>query len=580
MPQPNPRPSSEPQRPASFEPEVFGKYFLVDRIAVGGMAEIFKAKTFGHGGFEKLLVVKRILSNLSSNHEFEEMFVDEAKVSATLQHANIVQTFEFGKIRENCFIAMECVEGKDIKGLLRKLAHKRRLLPIEFAVYVAHEAAKGLAYAHRKQDREGQDLDLVHRDMSPSNVLISYEGEVKIADFGIAKAKTNTYTTRDGVLKGKFEYMSPEQASGHDIDHRSDIFSLGIILYECLTGRRLFKAGSDLKTLEAIKACDIDPPSVHNPAVPARVDQIVMRALARRPDDRYQEAHEFQADLMEFLHPATPDLTRQSFAHFLGDVFAQEIADERRRLEEGTRRANEIHQQAPEVDLEPSWSDSAPGTLHTAGSRLPIVVVVGVMLLLLGGLAWVVFRPSPAPEPLAPPPLVALTGSATVEIDVPARVLVDEQPVGEGTRVEVRDLAAGEHMLRIEAAGFVPRFTTFRIAEGDRLRIAERLAPLPADGAEVSDPTAAEAAAGEPEAASTASSPSKEPGLIGVNVSRNWAHVWIDGQKLDLTTPLAKVPIEPGVHTVRVENEAFGIDATRQVTIDPGEVATVLFDLE
>ncbi|MBN1336581.1 MAG: serine/threonine protein kinase [Deltaproteobacteria bacterium] len=559
------RPPVPPPLPASFEPEAFGKYFLVDRVAVGGMAEIFKAKAFGQGGFEKLLVIKRILSNLSENDEFVEMFVDEARVSASLQHANIVQTFDFGKIRENCFIAMECVEGKDVKGLIRKLAHKRKLLPAEFAVYIAQEAAKGLAYAHRKEDRQGHPLGIVHRDISPSNVLISYDGEVKIADFGIAKARTNTYTTRDGVLKGKFEYMSPEQASGRDIDHRSDIFSLGVILYECLTGRRLFKATSEVKTLEAIKTCDIVRPSTHNPAIPARLDEIVMRALARRVEDRYQDAREFQADLLEYLHPATPDLTRPSFAHYLADLFSEEIRAERERLEEGTLRAARIQEATDHADTQPVWTEGITGTLKTPGSRLSVALVVTVMILLLGGLAWVILQPASPPAATALPVLVPRTGTASVELEVPARVRVDGALKGEGAQVEIHDLTPGSHTLSIEADGYVPRQTTFTIAAGDRLRLSERLERVEAPA---------------PSEVSTQAPAAEAPGWLALNVSPGWAHVWIDGRKLSETTPLANHPLLPGTHDLRLENAELGIDETRQVTIESGRTERILIRVE
>ena len=173
---------------AAFQPESFGRYFLVDKVAVGGMAEVFKAKSFSTGGFEKLLVIKRILDHLSSNDEFVDMFIDEAKISVELQHPNIVQIYDFGQLGQNYFIAMECVEGKDVKGILRKLAERRKLLPPEFAVYIANEMCKGLDFAHKKTNLRGELLGIVHRDVSPSNILVSYTGEVKVADFGIAKA--------------------------------------------------------------------------------------------------------------------------------------------------------------------------------------------------------------------------------------------------------------------------------------------------------------------------------------------------------------------------------------------------------
>jgi serine/threonine protein kinase len=171
-----------------FEPQRFGRYVLVDKIAVGGMAEVFKAKSFSEGGFEKLLVIKRILHHLSANEEFVEMFIDEAKISVELQHPNVVQIFDFGKSGDNWYIAMELVEGKDAKGILRRLARRRKLMPAEFAILIAHEMCKGLDYAHKKTDIGGQPLDIIHRDISPSNIIVSYGGQVKVADFGIAKA--------------------------------------------------------------------------------------------------------------------------------------------------------------------------------------------------------------------------------------------------------------------------------------------------------------------------------------------------------------------------------------------------------
>ncbi len=644
----------------SFQPESFGKYYLVDKIAVGGMAEIFKAKSFGHGGFEKLLVIKRILPHISEKEEFVEMFVDEAKVSVALQHANIIQTYDFGKVHENWFIAMECVEGKDVKGLLRKLAQRRRLLPIEFAVYVAHEVAKGLDYAHRRENLQGSGLGIVHRDMSPSNVLISYEGEAKIADFGIAKATTNAYNTKDGVLKGKFEYMSPEQAMGLDIDRRSDIFSCGIILYECLTGRRLFKSESDVKTLETIKACDIDPPSTLNPSIPARLDEIVMRALARRREDRYQEARELQNDLLEFLYPATPDLTRQSFSHFLKELFSEEITQERARLEEGTRVAMAIHQQEPDLDLEPEWEEQRTTASHTMpsaatvisqGPRWPLLAAIaaalGVIMLVLGWVAFTLL--SQAGNPQEP---VATVGQLLVQVSVEAEVLIDGEPAGSGQQVSLSDIAPGEHSIELRAEGYEPWQDSFSVEAGEKLRIPVRMVELPPEpveqvgdppperadpperrdpprqdprddppdqdlpspelvfrsspsGASVSidgstvgrtpytwsggsagasvrvtyslsgyEPTSFNATVPDDGQASTQSKTLKEkpkaPGTIAVNVSKGWAYVYVDGKKLDMTTPLGKHELPAGTHTIRVVNEALGIEQSKDVTVQAG----------
>jgi len=447
----------------SFNPEPFGKYYLLDKIAVGGMAEIFKAKSFGVEGFEKLLVIKRILAHLSENQDFVAMFVDEAKVSVALQHANIVQTYDFGRIGNNYYIAMECVDGKDLKMLLRKLATKRKLLPIEFAVYVAHEVCKGLEYAHRRNDLSGHALGIVHRDMSPSNVLIGYEGDIKIADFGIAKADSNVYTTDAGVLKGKFEYMSPEQAAGKAVDSRSDIFSAGIMLHEMLTGRRLFKTDSDVKTLEMIKACDIQPPSAKNPAIPMRLDQIVMRALTRDPAERYNSARDFQNDLLEFLYPATPDLTRQNLHTFLHTIFSDEINAERNRLELGTRAAIELHQSEPEISLEPEWEEHhatnttmrTPAPVAKQSSWLPWTILAAVLT--AGGLWTLEDEPAPPPPSIEGPVAQETKARLVAKSSVEATFLLNNEVIGQGATVKVEQLDPEKtYTLRVEAEGYEP----------------------------------------------------------------------------------------------------------------------------
>jgi len=332
----------------AFQPQAFGKYYLVDKISTGGMAEVFKAKTYSHGGFENLLVIKRILSHLGEDQEFVDMFIDEAKVSVALQHANIVHLYDFGRIGDDWFMAMECLDGKDVRNILRQLARRRRFLPIEHAIYIASEACKGLDYAHRKTDLQGQNYGIVHRDVSPSNILVSYEGDVKVADFGIAKAQFSSLDTVGGVLKGKYEYMSPEQASGRTVDLRSDLFSLGIILHEMLTGRRLFKTGSEFTTLERIKSCEVPPPSYVNARVPEALDRIVMKALARAPEDRYQTAAEMGLALQDYLFPQTADQLRADLARSMRELFEEEIVEERHRLEHGSAIAEKLREQAPE----------------------------------------------------------------------------------------------------------------------------------------------------------------------------------------------------------------------------------------
>ena len=240
----------------------FGRFELLERIGVGGMAEVWKARVAGIGGFEKILVVKKILPAFASNKTFIEMLLTEARLCAVLQHTNIVQTFENGEINGQYYIAMEYVNGYDLFKVLSRATQVGRRLPVDLCLFVAAEVAKGLAYAHNAKDTRGNPLNIIHRDVSPSNVLISESGEVKVMDFGVARAtmggNQSDGQSRAGVLKGKLGYMSPEQVTGQPFDARSDIFSLGIILYESITLKRLFLGRTDLETLVNIRDARIE----------------------------------------------------------------------------------------------------------------------------------------------------------------------------------------------------------------------------------------------------------------------------------------------------------------------------------
>ena len=300
--------------------EKFGQYILLDKVGSGGMAELFKSKKVGIEGFERVLAIKRILPHLSSDEEFIDMFIAEAKLVARLSHKNITQVYDFGKIEQNYFIAMEYIRGKDLRGILKKCNEKNIKFPIPLAVFIAKEVASGLSYAHRQKDSSGKNLNIIHRDVSPQNILISYEGDVKVVDFGIAKAGSQSRTTT-GVLKGKLSYMSPEQAWGKTIDHRSDIFAIGIVLYEMLTGERLFKGDSEINTLEKVRAAQIDPlPSSINAGLPAELEAKLLKALAREVIERYQNASDLEADLGNILFEllrADPALSLKQFMHSL-----------------------------------------------------------------------------------------------------------------------------------------------------------------------------------------------------------------------------------------------------------------------
>ncbi|MBM75858.1 MAG: hypothetical protein CMK59_10695 [Proteobacteria bacterium] len=305
----------------AFPPVRIGRYYVYDKLAVGGMAEVFKAILPGHNHFEMQVVIKRILPHLSANPDFVQMFVDEANISVKLRHQNIVQIYDFDKHLEDYFIVMECVEGCDLKTLLKKLSSQAKRLPVELVIFIAHEICCALDYAHRKTDHQHQKLGIVHRDITPANILLSYNGEVKVADFGIAKAKNKIFTTKDGVLKGKYEYMSPEQASGQSTDHRSDIFAVGILLHEMLTGMRLFKTESETATLEKVKSLDIGEPIELNRKIPPRLNKITMRALQKDPDDRFVDAKTMQLALAELLFPSSFSLISDRLSSYLNELF-------------------------------------------------------------------------------------------------------------------------------------------------------------------------------------------------------------------------------------------------------------------
>jgi serine/threonine protein kinase len=341
------RPAPTPVREPSWRDDRFGPYELVDRVAIGGMAEVFKAKRAGVQGFEKVVALKRILPHLSDNKEFLDMFVDEAKMVAGLTHPNIVQIFDLGEIDKSYYIAMEYVHGRDLRTIMKRAREKGLRMPLDVGLRVVSQVCAALEYAHRKKDERGRPMEIVHRDVSPQNILLSFEGEVKLVDFGIAKAATKASSTDRGALRGKLLYMSPEQAWGRPIDRRSDVFSLGIVLYEMVTESKPFLgAGSEISILELVRQCVITPAREVNPRVPEALDRVIMKALARDPAERYQDAGQMQRSLERFLRERPPVTTRD-LARFL------ELLFDRSEREEG----GDEHPPGPSAD---PGSDSMP----------------------------------------------------------------------------------------------------------------------------------------------------------------------------------------------------------------------------
>ncbi len=311
-----------------------GRYQLLDRIAFGGMAEIFRAKTFDGDGRVHLVAVKRVLNHLTTDEEFLKMLVDEAKITATLQHENIARVYEFGHFADEYFIAMEYVDGKDVRALLERHRQKATPIPPEHVAWVGMEIAHALQAAHVQRDHHGKAMHIVHRDVSPSNVLCSYNGEVKLCDFGIAKATLTRTQTKTGVIKGKVKYMSPEQAMGRKLDHRSDLFSLGTCMYEMLTLEPPFQAATEVELIFAVRDARKRSARSLNPRVPDELDGILNKIMSRSRSQRHQSGEELALELRVFLDRYKPGYRRSHFGRYMRTVFATEIERELRLLEE------------------------------------------------------------------------------------------------------------------------------------------------------------------------------------------------------------------------------------------------------
>jgi serine/threonine protein kinase len=311
----------------------FGRYELVSRLSYGGMAETWRAKLLGAAGVTKPVLIKKILAAYADNEAFISMFITEARISATLSHGNIAQVYDFGKVGDEYFLAMEYVDGKQLDRIVKRAQRSGLFaLPPQLATFIALEMCRGLHYAHTRKDENGNPLGLVHRDIAPDNVLVSYEGQVKIVDFGIAKAKANALrstTTAPGVVKGKYLFFSPEQARGEQVDARTDVWATGIVLYELLCGR-LPAEGPEHAVIPRLINGEFPRPRDLLPDLPAELDDITMRALALRRGERFQSSHEFGEALAGFLYSSWPRFSAMSLSYFVQELFREDLTSEGR----------------------------------------------------------------------------------------------------------------------------------------------------------------------------------------------------------------------------------------------------------
>jgi serine/threonine protein kinase len=301
------------------------RYQILERLDAGGMAEVFKAVAVSLEGFEKPVAIKRVLPQLSANEGFIRMFLDEARLSLFLSHTNIVSVFDVVQSDDVYFIVMEYIEGANLKRVVEAARLRQGTLPVPIAVYIAIQVCQGLDYAHNKTDVRGRELNIVHRDVSPPNVLLSWTGEVKLTDFGLAKAASQVSVTDPGVVKGKFGYLSPEAALGESVDRRTDVFAAGILLWEMLAGRRLFQGNADWDTLQLVRKAEIPSLRALNPSVPVELEEIIRRALARDPVERFQSAQELGRRLSGYLSSTSSVVTAYDVAAYLKAVLSEPV---------------------------------------------------------------------------------------------------------------------------------------------------------------------------------------------------------------------------------------------------------------
>jgi serine/threonine-protein kinase len=422
--------------PAAREPigdvavKAYGKYFLVKKLAEGGMAEIFLAKQVGVEGFEKNVVIKRMLPHLSGASDFVSMFLDEARLAASLTHPNIVQISDLGFADGCYFICMEYLPGEDFSTVLRTARRRGEHAPLNVVLRVLTEAAVGLHFAHEAVDQKGNRLNLVHRDISPSNIFITYSGQVKVLDFGIAKAESRITSTGAGVVKGKYQYMSPEQARGDAIDRRSDIFSLGVSLYEALTGVRPFARDTDLAVLKAVLGGEYQPIRALRPDLPLEVEQIVNRAMAQEAEHRYASALAMAQDIERYVGATTSASGGQALLNFMAGFFGPERVKSKTRIEsldELAARGVDVpgykNPLSPKTDVgvikapvvappveERTNAIGAPLTVQAQQSRRTQVLVGVALVLGIAGtvVAMKVLTPAPVVPVVTPPPVVTV----------------------------------------------------------------------------------------------------------------------------------------------------------------------------
>lgn len=413
----------------------YGRYDILGQLAVGGMAEIYLAReTSSDGNVTRLVVIKRIREQSGTDDEFVSMFINEARLAMYLRHPNICYLYEYGRVGEDHFLAIEYIDGQTFRKLLGRAASKERPVPKNITVKIVAHIAGALHHAHRATDHNNQPLKIVHRDVSPHNIMLGYDGVVKLLDFGVAKAATQTTLTRAGIVRGKFAYMSPQQCLGEPLDGRSDLFSLGTVLFESLTGRRLFRRDNQFDTMRAIVEEPIPSIRAVDPSVPPELERIVERALQKNPDERYQTGADFQQALEAYLATTGEVVADDSISSFMHTMFADEV-----------KRGPDL---SDDFELAGELRSDSPSRWRGVGKWIGVVFLLG----LLGAGAYL-SRDWLATIDLGFSAVSADAGTLAVYAAPGAEVFVDDNSYGEG-EVTVENLKPGTHRLRVVKDGY------------------------------------------------------------------------------------------------------------------------------
>jgi serine/threonine-protein kinase len=502
-------------------PAKFGRYELIELLATGGMAHIFRARLLTAEGMTKELVIKRVLPNLIQDREFIDLFINEARVSMPLTHGNIVQVFEFGQEKANYFLAMEYVRGRNLETVLHTLQHQGENMPVPVALFIGSEVAKGLDYAHRFRDPHNRPTGIIHRDVSPQNILVGFQGEIKLTDFGIAKAYSRLNQSIQDKIRGKAVYLSPEQVASKHVDARSDQFSLGTVMHEMLTGKRVFEGPSDPETIKNIRGLATPRPSLRNREVSVSVDESVIKALAKNPHNRFKSCGAFQVALSRSLSELAPEFTSAHLAGWMSRLFADEMdqdAGAHAHLSAQMAGASDRSSFSTNEMLELSTHAIAPDNSlpEKHGFRWSLLLMP-LFVLLIGVFAW----------------------------------LASDGPTGKQTQLKDPSTHRKAHHPLNPTPKGLP-LEKGKTPAPDRPKKPQR----------------------------TIQRPKKiRFGYLNLN-SSPWALVEIDGKRLPKETPLFKVKIRAGKHRLRFFNPELKIEKVRVVRVKPNQTQTISVRLQ